>query len=198
MGDDRTRPRSFHIGGRTSAVGIDRKRGRSMIVTVRPFGRLFPQHRQAPYQTAYPVHKLCEVAFLSRVSAEAFIPDGSESVISITDRGAEPADLKDGWNSILRIQFNDVDTDEDDTEELELELGEITEEEAEEIANFALQAANVSEVLVVHCRFGQSRSPAVAKAICEHFKLDFPPDFTTHNRLVQRLVRNALSRHSAA
>ncbi len=169
-----------------------------MIVTVRPLGRLSPQLRQATYQTAYPVHKLREVAFLSRVSAEALIPDGSESVISITDRGAEPADLKDGWSSILRIQFNDVDTDEDDTEELEIELGEMTDEEAEEIASFVVQAAKVSEVLVVHCRFGQSRSPAVAKAICEHFKLEFPPDFNTHNKLVQRLVLKALSRHSVA
>ena len=99
---------------------------------------------------------------------------------------------------MLRMQFNDVDTDEDQTEELEIELGEITDEQADEIARYVNDSARASHTIVVHCRFGQSRSPAVAKAICEHFKLNFPPDFTTHNKLVQRLVFSALSRHSVA
>ena len=144
------------------------------------------------------MQKIAEVVFLSQVWAEAFRPNGSESVISITDRGAKPANLNEGWISVLRIQFNDVDTDEDETEELEIELGEITDQQADEIAAYVLQAAQMSKVIVVHCRFGQSRSPAVAKAICEHFKLDFPPDFNSHNKLVQRLVFNALSRRSVA
>ncbi len=144
------------------------------------------------------MHKLEEVVFLSQAWAEALIPDGSEAIISITDRGAEPANLNDGWNSVLRIQFNDVDTDEDDVEELEIELGEITADQAEEIANYIDKVAPSCKMLVVHCRFGQSRSPAVAKAIAEHFKLNFPSDFKTHNKLVERLVFTALSRRRVA
>lgn len=144
------------------------------------------------------MQEITEVVFLSQVWAEAFIPNGSESIISITDRGTKQANLNEGWIAVLRIQFNDVDTDEDDTEELEIELGEITVQQADEIAAFVLQMAKISKVIVVHCRYGQSRSPAVAKAICEHFKLDFPPDFNSHNKLVQRLVLNALSQRSVA
>ncbi len=144
------------------------------------------------------MQQLREVAFLSQAWAEAYVPDGSESIISITDRGAKPARLNQGWKSVLRMQFNDVDTDEDQTEEVEIELGEITDEQADEIARYVKSSARASHTIVVHCRFGQSRSPAVAKAICEHFKLNFPPDFTTHNKLVQRLVFSALSRHSVA
>ncbi len=142
--------------------------------------------------------KVSEVVFLSQVGAEAYLPDAGESVISITDRGSKSASLNDGWNAILRTQFNDVDLDEDDAEEFEIELGELTVEQAEEIANFVLQVAQESGIIVVHCRFGQSRSPAVAKAICDHFELDFPPDFRSHNRFVERLVFDALSRRNGA
>lgn len=142
--------------------------------------------------------ELREVVFMSQVWAEAMIPEESESIISITDRGADPADLNEGWHSILRIQFDDVDPDEAESGKFEADLLELTSEQAREIASFVLDTAAESKTLVVHCRFGQSRSPAVAKAICQHFKLDFPSKFNSHNRFVQRLVFDAIAQRSVA
>ena len=61
------------------------------------------------------------------------IPEGSESIISITSPGSKPADLNDGWQSILRIQFDDVDPDEMTIGEFEADLLEISEIQAKEI-----------------------------------------------------------------
>lgn len=138
--------------------------------------------------------KTREVMFLSQSMAEALLPEGTESIISVTDRGANPADLQDGWKRVLRIQFNDVDPDEDSEPETEIERGELTDEQAEQIAQFVALAVQDSPAIIVHCRFGQSRSPAIA----ETYGLPFPAEFNTHNRFVQRLVFEALSRGSVA
>ena len=126
------------------------------------------------------------------------IPEGQESIISITSRGAAPADLSDSWLAVLRIEFDDVDPDELAPSEFENELVQLSQQQATEIAEFVLEKALISTTLVVHCKFGQSRSPAVAKAICEHFRIDFPPEFKSHNKFVHNLVFNAISRHSGA
>jgi len=91
-----------------------------------------------------------------------------------------------------------VDPDETTPGEFESELVQLSDFQAAEIANFVLENAATSTTLVVHCRFGQSRSPAVAKAISEHFNLNFPEHFNLHNKFVYRLVSNAISQHSGA
>ncbi len=141
---------------------------------------------------------LRDVVFVSQTWAEAMIPASHESIISITDRFAAPADLNDGWSAVLRIEFDDVDPDETTPDEFESELVQLSDLQAAEIANFVLENAATSTTLVVHCRFGQSRSPAVAKAICEHFSLNFPAKFNSHNKFVYRLVSNAISRRGGA
>jgi protein-tyrosine phosphatase len=141
---------------------------------------------------------LRDVVFMSQTWAEAMIPASQESIISITDYRALPADLNDGWKAVLRIQFDDVDPDESTPDEFESELIELSDLQAAEIAKFVLENATTSSTLVVHCRFGQSRSPAVAKAVCEHFSLNFPAKFNSHNKFVYRLVSEAISRHSGA
>ena len=132
--------------------------------------------------------QLRDVVFMSQTWAEAMIPDSQESIISITSRGTAPASLNDGWLAVLRIEFDDVDPDELTLGEFENELVQLSQQQATEIAEFVLEKAASSTTLVVHCKFGQSRSPAVAKAICEHFKLNFPPDFKSHNKFVHNLV----------
>jgi hypothetical protein len=42
--------------------------------------------------------------------------------------------------------------------------------------------------LLVQCRFGQSRSRALADAVSAHFGLDFQEAFRTRNCYVYRLV----------
>lgn len=139
---------------------------------------------------------LRDVIFLSQAWAEAMIPEGTESVISVTSSGSKPADLNDGWRSVLRIQFDDVDPDEMPIGEFEAELVEISELQAKEIADFVLTSATHSKTIVVHCKFGQSRSPGIAKAICDHYRLSFPSKFNSHNRFVHRLVLAAIQAQS--
>jgi predicted protein tyrosine phosphatase len=141
---------------------------------------------------------LREVIFLSQDWAEAMIPQGGESIISVTSPGSALADLNDGWRDVLRIQFDDVDPDEVSVGEFESELAELSEAQAREIAAFVLSCAAHSTTLIVHCKFGQSRSPAIAKAICDHYHLPFPPKFRSHNRFVHGLVFKAMQVQSGA
>ena len=136
---------------------------------------------------------LREVVFLGRAWAEAMTPDDGHAIVSIADAGGAPAALRPGWGAVLRLHFDDVDPDQAPPGEFEAGLVPMTPAQALQIARFVHAAAATSTTLVVHCRFGQSRSPAVAKAVCEHVGLDFPAAFRTHNRFVYRLVRDALA-----
>ena len=144
------------------------------------------------------MNRLREVVFLSKGWAEAMIHPADESIISITDCKATPADLNDGWQAVLRVRFDDVDPDESTPGEFERDLVQISIEQAIEISTFVQSIATQTSTLVVHCKYGQSRSPAVAKAVCQHYNLRFPSKFNSHNRFVHRLVLNALSRHGGA
>lgn len=141
---------------------------------------------------------LREVIFMNQAWAEAMIPDGSEAIISITDHLAPSADLNDGWSGLLRIQFDDVDIDAYQVGEFEEGLTPLSEAQAMQIVTFVQQLSQETKTLVVHCKYGQSRSPGVAKAICQHLGLRFPPKFKSQNNFVCRLVLEALSRHGGA
>lgn len=136
---------------------------------------------------------LREVLFLGQAWAEAMPPTAGHALISITDTGAAPAALQPGWPALLRIAFDDVDPDSFALDEFHAGLQPLTPAQAAQIARFVHGAAAHASTLVVHCRYGQSRSPAVAMAVCGHFGLSFPPGFDTHNRYVVRLVRDALA-----
>ena len=140
---------------------------------------------------------LREVIFISQTWAQTLVPQGSESLISITGRGVAPAQIQAGWQAVLRIQFDDVDPDAFPPDELSADLVPLSSEQAGEIAEFARAIAQHSATLVVHCRHGQSRSPGVAKAICQHFGLAFPAEFNTQNEFVYRKVLHALALQSA-
>jgi predicted protein tyrosine phosphatase len=142
--------------------------------------------------------QLRDVIFLSQAWAEAMIPDGSESIVSITDTQAPPANLNEGWHALLRIRFDDADPDEFPGSEFEAGLIPIFSSQAKEISDFVHSISDHSETLVVHCKYGQSRSPGVAKAICQHFGLEFPPEFKSQNNFVCRLVLNAISQRGGA
>ena len=49
--------------------------------------------------------------FVSRKSAEATESKQDWSVLSITSPGTTPASIKPGWNSLLRVEFDDIDVD---------------------------------------------------------------------------------------
>jgi hypothetical protein len=133
---------------------------------------------------------LGRVLFVSQPRAEMMRPPGNCALISITDPGKAPASLREGWTAVLRIAFDDIDpvSYPDDYEGLR----EVSTEQAAQMADFCLAHAFRCRRLVVHCRYGVSRSAAVAKALCEFTGLWFPKDYEDHNDLVYRAVLSAM------
>jgi hypothetical protein len=118
------------------------------------------------------------VIFLSRKEAESSV-NPNWAVISIS--GLDPARLKEGWRSILRLEFDDIDPD---PKALFAEDPYIlfSNEHARQIIKFAHQCNDEGvEGIVVHCHAGISRSAAVAKWISERFDLDFPSGYMLYN-----------------
>lgn len=117
-------------------------------------------------------------------------PPRDAALISITDPGRALAQLRPGWTDVLRIAFDDIDPvdypDEDDS------LQAITDEQAIALSRFILLNATRCCRLVVHCRYGVSRSAAVAKAAAQHLALPFPPAYADANAFVYRAVLWAL------
>ena len=100
---------------------------------------------------------ITDIHYCSRLSAEERLTQGSPArtaVISITDPGEAPALVR--WKGpILRLSFWDGGSAE--------ELG-LTPDAVAQVVQFLeqLDAQKEPYVLVVHCEYGASRSPAVA------------------------------------
>lgn len=143
-----------------------------------------------------PQSQLVEVDFVSQKWAELYKPSPGDAIISITGHGTPEANLKRGWAACLRISFDDVDPIESPLEPGE-NLTEIEESQAVQIAKFVRQTASTAKVLVVHCRYGQSRSAGVAKAVAEFYGLHFPQDYEYANNFVYGLVITKLREQEA-
>ena len=85
------------------------------------------------------------------------------AIISITDIGSKPNTFyPQSWLiDVLELQFYDVQ---------EPQRGHISIEQANEIAEFAIQYYPKVERFLVHCEYGQSRSAGVAAAISKFFE----------------------------
>lgn len=140
---------------------------------------------------------LIEVVFLSQKWAEAYQPRPNEAIVSITDRGAQDADLNAGWLAVLRIKFDDVDPVETPLEAGE-DLLQMQVLQADRIAAFVRKNLTSVATLVVHCKYGQSRSAGVAKAVAEFYGLPFPEEYEYANDHVYRLVLASLRRQAVA
>lgn len=137
---------------------------------------------------------LRRVQYMSQGDAESMLPAPASAIISITDPGATAASLKSGWASVLRLAFEDIDPRFWEREDGE--VTPITESQAIEIAHFVETISTTCRVLVVHCRYGQSRSAATARAICEVKGFAVPEATRSVNPFVYELVRTALVRHT--
>ncbi len=141
------------------------------------------------------------VLFISEARAERMIPPSAGALISITDTDKRAAILKAGWRSVLRLSFDDLDPvafSEDSLLTLESEgLIKMAQTQAIEIARFVATVYPECRRFVVHCRFGVSRSAAVAKAIAEHLGGRFPSSYDEYNIYVYESVRVALSEYVA-
>ena len=128
---------------------------------------------------------LKKVIFTDRQSAEGKDGFATWAVISISEPDYYPANLQEGWHSVLRLEFHDVDA----------AFGEYTvfsESNAKSIIEFARKAhEGACEGIMVHCKAGISRSAAVAKWIAERYELPFNHGYMLYNKLIYRMLRES-------
>jgi predicted protein tyrosine phosphatase len=116
-----------------------------------------------------------QIEYMSKSLAEKIVPDNSMALISIRDKGYE-TNLKNGWNNILVLEFDDIEGDFFDKNSFVgnlLNFNLFSEEDANNIIKFIESLPNEVEILYIHCFLGRSRSPAIAKVICEKLGIEF-------------------------
>jgi len=149
--------------------------------------RLRERSSNCAKQEIYKIRKLDlkTVIFTGRDQAEASAPWAHWAVISIS--GLNPAVLKDGWHSVLKLEFDDIDTPEEP-------YILFSDSQANRIIDFVeeVRASHEVEGILVHCQAGISRSAAVAKWIAEKYGLSFPGKYMLYNKHVYRTLREAM------
>ena len=124
---------------------------------------------------------------LSRTQVETYRPSGAEVCISISDPKTSPAQLSSGFRDVLHLAFNDIASP--TSMPSDVLFGP---EHCRAILDFLARWPDV-ERIVVHCGAGQSRSPAVAIAVCE--LRGWPTEtLETHYPLWNTWVRSELVR----
>lgn len=125
------------------------------------------------------------VQFVSKATAESLQGRSDTAVISIN--GLDPAHLRDGWHSVLRLEFDDVDVAEEPYILFNAEHARL-------IVEFVRECnSNGVETIIVHCNAGISRSAAVAKWIADQYGLPFPAAYMIYNKHVYRVLREAVA-----
>lgn len=124
-----------------------------------------------------------KIKIMSRRKVEDFCLNPMQertALISITDYDNAFANLKYKPEYLLQLAFDDVPVGDGFIEEegrkltdieiseLELRYHSITAEQIEQIVNFYTEVKEKSDLLIVQCEHGQSRSAAIAAAIMEH------------------------------
>jgi predicted protein tyrosine phosphatase len=128
-----------------------------------------------------------DLVVLSREDAEAYEPGNNEICISISDPDAEPANVSDMFEAVLRLHFDDVIESRQSSDIL------FAADHARAIAEFLDKWPSAARVMV-HCNMGVSRSPAVALGLCDANGWATAALERSHpgwNRLVRALVRQA-------
>jgi len=144
------------------------------------------------------------VSYHSEQEMKGLRPSPLYGVISITDPG-RTANLPEGWGSILRLQFDDVEEPDPykpygDPYARSSDL--FTTQDAQKIIQWL--NANKRELagVYVHCWGGVSRSAAVAKFIAEKYGIPFDHSYDKYNTLVYDLLKqedgNAATSRTAA
>lgn len=118
-------------------------------------------------------------------------PSPLYGVISITDPG-RIANLSEGWGSILRLQFDDVEEPDPykpygDPYARSSDL--FTAQDANKIIQWLDANKRKLAGIYVHCWGGVSRSAAVAKFIAEKYGIPFDHSYDKYNRLVYNILK---------
>lgn len=126
------------------------------------------------------------ISVCGRCDAEELTARSDWAVISIHDPGSERAALKEGWHEILHLAFHDK---EDESLAKATGLWKLfSPDQARRCWEFVNRERPYVRGLLVHCNAGLSRSPAIARAICEHLNLRPDASWPSGNGLVRRLM----------
>ena len=112
--------------------------------------------------------KICSRAVLEKMSGSGFDPH--TAVISITDVDEKEVGFYREPEFLLRLCFDDINSPFDmygDSRKLALNL--FSREQADQIAEFVFCCKDHIDTLICQCRWGYSRSAAVAAAVKEYF-----------------------------
>jgi predicted protein tyrosine phosphatase len=131
---------------------------------------------------------LGKIVVLPMTSLSEFVCDKPWSCISITDVGSRDRHMNNTNRvGIHRAQFDDIEFDRS-------ELEKITKDQAKDIWEFVEEVWDKSELMMIHCVAGISRSTAVAKAISDVHQPTFSKYFDqlySPNKLVYRVMKGA-------
>lgn len=131
------------------------------------------------------------VTFESRAKAEARPGWSDWAVISISEPASSegPANLRDGWFEVLRLEFHDI-TEPDWRDNPAEPYVLFNEQQARVIIGFVRRCNDEGVAgILVHCKAGVSRSAAVAKWIADRYQLSFPREYELFNRHVYMTLR---------
>jgi predicted protein tyrosine phosphatase len=134
------------------------------------------------------------IEIMSRTKIKAFsfkAHDEKVAVISISDMDKEaPILLRDLINGIfrqLKVNFADVDRG---------DRGCITDEQANQIANYVFEICKIADRIIINCEAGVSRSAGVGAALMKFFIGDdgevfnsprFRPNMTCYRKVLNAL-----------
>ncbi|MBF0345135.1 MAG: dual specificity protein phosphatase family protein [Nitrospirae bacterium] len=133
---------------------------------------------------------------MDKDTAEKLIPNPlTEAIISITGTDDDIAKLHPTWKYRLNIQADDLEGPMNNDEEEISYLEELYKHcyfkkiHADAINNFISMILDSGvQTLYIHCLMGISRSASVAKYVAERFNLEFPENYSFHNRRIFRLL----------
>lgn len=133
---------------------------------------------------------LNRVMFVSRTAAEntAGMPKWAVISVSEPDSAFGQAKLMQGWYSILRVSFHDVDPHRYEYEE---PYEVMDADDAAAIVAFVESVAPHVDGVLVHCKAGISRSAAVAKWIAKRYGLTFNHQYSQYNQHVYQMLVEA-------
>lgn len=122
-----------------------------------------------------------KVKFIGIREAKTMPGWSGAAMISITQPHGLEANLMEGWHSVYRVTFHDVDPENIKTKKVRFP---ITDNQALSIVNFVKAVSPEVKTIVVHCGGGISRSAAVAKWIATKYSLSFDDNYDRYNKYV--------------
>ena len=112
--------------------------------------------------------KICSRSVLEKMSGSGFGP--RTAVISITDVDEQEVGFYREPDFLLRLCFDDINSPFDTYGDLrKLAVNLFSREQADQLAEFVFRCKDNIDILICQCRWGYSRSAAVAAAVREYF-----------------------------